>query len=317
MSFNLKDVLTKEEIRELTAKSDLRGAWAVLRIYLTVAATFALLGLYPHPLTFLFAVFILGGQQLACAILTHEAAHKTLFKNRWMNEVLADWMCARPTWTDVERYRQHHIAHHTHTGTDKDPDMSLVTPFPGTRRSLMRKFFRDLNGQTGIRRMVGLIGMDVGILKYTVAAEVERLPQEGRTWKEYIREGTKNMGPMIITNATMIAVLSLFDMAWVYSAWLIAYLTTFSLYVRIRSIAEHACTEGGPDMFKNTRTTYANWLARLTVAPMNVNYHLEHHVMASVPYYRLPQLHKKLLEKGLVKPVRGYAEVLKLASSAS
>lgn len=315
MSFNLKEVFTKEEIRELTAKSDWMGAWSIFRIYLIVGTTFALLGMYPHPLTFILAVIILGGQQLACAILTHEAAHKTLFRNRWMNEVLADWLCARPTWTDVERYRLHHIAHHTHTGTDKDPDMSLVTPFPGTRTSLMRKFFRDLNGQTGVRRIIGLIGMDVGILKYTVAAEVERLPQEGRTWRDYLREGIKNMGPMILTNMTMVAVLSMFGIAWVYSAWLIAYLTTFSLFIRIRSIAEHACTEGGPDMLKNTRTTYANWLARLTVAPMNVNYHIEHHVMASVPYYRLPKLHKKLLEKGLVKPAKGYAEVLRLASA--
>lgn len=317
MTFNLKDVLTKEEIKALTAKSDWRGAWGILRIYLSVGAIFTLLAMYPHPVTFVLAVFLLGGQQLACAILTHEAAHKTLFKTRWLNEVVADWLCARPIWTDVERYRQHHMSHHAHTGTEKDPDMSLVTPFPGTRGSLMRKFFRDLNGQTGIRRMIGLIGMDVGILRYTVAAEVERLPQEGRGWKDYLREGTINMGPMIITNVAMVMLLAAFDVAWVYSAWLIAYLTTFSLYIRIRSIAEHACTDQGPDMLKNTRTTYAGWLARLTVAPMNVNYHIEHHVMASVPYYRLPQLHKKLLEKGLVTPVRGYAEVLKLAAAKS
>ncbi len=165
--------------------------------------------------------------------------------------------------------------------------------------------------------MVGLIGMDVGILKYTVSAEVERLPQEGRSWKDYLRDGSKNMGPMLISNLILASVLAACGVLWVYSAWVVAYLTTFSLFIRIRSIAEHACLEGGPDMFKNTRTTYANWLARLTVAPMNVNYHLEHHVMASVPYYRLPQLHKMLLSRGLVQPVRGYSEVLKLASAKS
>ncbi len=314
MSFSLKEILTKDEIRALTAKSDWRGAWGIFRTWAIIAATFALLAAFPHPVTYLLAVVILGGQHLACAILTHEAAHKTLFKTRWMNEVLADWLCARPVWTDVERYRQHHISHHNYTGTEKDPDMSLVTPFPGTRGSLMRKFFRDLNGQTGLRRIIGLIGMDVGILKYTVAAEVERLPQEGRTWKDYLREGAKNMGPMIITNAALAGILAACGVLWVYTAWIVAYLTTFSLFIRIRSIAEHACTEGGPDMFKNTRTTYANWLARMTVAPMNVNYHLEHHVMASVPYYRLPELHQKLKEKGLVKPVSGYADVLRLAS---
>ena len=38
------------------------------------------------------------------------------------------------------------------------------------------------------------------------------------------------------------------------------------LFVRIRSIAEHGCLPRSPDMFLNTRTTQAGWLARMTVA---------------------------------------------------
>lgn len=316
MSIAIRDVLSREEMAELTRKSDLRGAWAILQVWLFVAATFALLAAFPNPLTFLLAVFLLGGQQLACAVLTHEASHYTLFKTRWMNETLTDWLVARPIWTDVTRYRQHHMAHHAHTGTDDDPDMSLVHPFPGSRASLRRKLLRDLSGRSGVRRIIGLIGMDLGILKYTVAAEVERLPQQGRTWRDYVRDGIRNMGPVVLANGALIAILAAFDAAWVYSAWVIAYLTTFSLYVRIRSIAEHACTEGGPEVLNNTRTTYANWLARLTVAPFQVNYHVEHHLMASVPYYRLKALHAKLRERGLVDTASGYRDVLRQAATA-
>ena len=88
MSIAIRDVLSREEMAALCRKSDLRGAWAILQVWLCIAATFALLAAYPNPLTFLLAVFILGGQQLACAVLTHEAAHYTLFKTRWMNEVV-------------------------------------------------------------------------------------------------------------------------------------------------------------------------------------------------------------------------------------
>lgn len=315
MSVALRDVLSREEVAELTRKSDLRGAWAIAQVWLVVAATFALLAAFPNPLTFVLAVFILGGQQLGCAVLTHEAAHTTLFKTRWMNEKLTDWLVARPIWTDVKRYRQHHMGHHAHTGTDDDPDMSLVHPFPGSRASLRRKLSRDLSGRSGIRRVIGLIGMDLGILKYTVAAEVERLPQEGRTWRDYLRDGLCHMGPVILANGVLAGVLAAFGALWVYSAWVVAYLTTFSLYVRIRSIAEHACTEGGPEVLNNTRTTHANWLARLTVAPFQVNYHVEHHLMASVPHYRLRKLHRKLRERGLVDPAPGYGAVLRLAST--
>ncbi|WP_043770596.1 fatty acid desaturase family protein [Algiphilus aromaticivorans] len=315
MSIAIRDVLSREEMAALCRKSDLRGAWAILQVWLCIAATFALLAAYPTPLTFLLAVFILGGQQLACAVLTHEAAHYTLFKTRWMNEVVTDWLVARPIWTDVKRYRQHHMGHHAHTGTEDDPDMSLVRPFPGSRASLRRKLLRDLSGRSGLRRVIGLIGMDLGILKYTVAADVERLPQEGRTWRDYLRASLRNMGPVLIANGVLAAVLAALGALWVYSAWVVAYLTTFSLYVRIRSIAEHACTEGGPEVLNNTRTTHANWLARLTVAPFRVNYHVEHHLMASVPYYRLKDLHDKLRARGLVQPQPGYRHVLELASA--
>ena len=87
------------------------------------------------------------------------------------------------------------------------------------------------------------------------------------------------------------------------------------LLVRIRSIAEHGCLKNSPDMFKNTRTTRAGWLARMTVAPIHVNYHMEHHLMASVPHYRLPQMHALLRAKEAVPVAPGYAEVLRLASS--
>ena len=315
MSVAIRELLSREEMAALTRKSDLRGAWAILQVWLVVGACFTLLAWYPNPVTFVLAVVVLGGQQLACAVLTHEAAHTTLFKTRWMNEVLTDWLVARPIWTDVKRYRAHHMGHHAHTGTDDDPDMSLVRPFPGSRASLRRKLLRDLSGRTGIRRVIGLIGMDLGILKYTVAAEVERLPQDGRSWRDYLRDGVRHMGPVVLSNAVLATVLAASGALWVYSAWLVAYLTTFSLFVRIRSIAEHACTEGGPEVVKNTRTTRANGLARLTVAPFQVNYHVEHHLMASVPYYRLTQLHRMLRDRGLVEPAPGYGAVLRLAST--
>ena len=205
MSHSIRDILDREQIAALTAKSDWRGAWAVLRVYLALAVIFALLAMFPNPLTFLIAVLLLGGQQLAFAILAHEAAHRSLFKTRWLNDRLADWLCARLIWTDVARYRQHHIAHHSHTYTERDPDMSLVAPFPCSRASLRRKFVRDLLGQTGLRRVIGLVGMDLGLLKYTVAADVERVPQDGRNWRDYLSDGLRNMGPVLLVNAALAA----------------------------------------------------------------------------------------------------------------
>ena len=47
-----------------------------------------------------------------------------------------------------------------------------------------------------------------------------------------------------VTNAAVVGGLALTGHAWVYWAWVVADLTTFNLFVRIRSLAEHACTDG-------------------------------------------------------------------------
>jgi fatty acid desaturase len=51
------------------------------------------------------------------------------------------------------------------------------------------------------------------------------------------------------------------------------------------------------------------------VAPVRVNYHLEHHALAAVPYYRLPQMHRLLRAKGLVSEPPSYWDVLRVAST--
>ena len=80
-------------------------------------------------------------------------------------------------------------------------------------------------------------------------------------------------------------------------------------------MAEHACTDLTDNFFMNTRTTRANLLARLTVAPHHVNYHLEHHLLMTAPHYRLPKMHRMLRARGALAGrhiAKNYREVLRL-----
>ncbi|MFN3400793.1 MAG: fatty acid desaturase, partial [Ferrovibrio sp.] len=70
----------------------------------------------------------------------------------------------------------------------------------------------------------------------------------------------------------------------------------------------------------NTRTTYANPLARLLLAPYWVNYHLEHHLLLSLPCWKLPAAHRLLLTKGLrdqMEVQESYLDVLRMAASGA
>jgi fatty acid desaturase len=312
------DILSRDEIRAFTRRSDLAGALAVAWSWLVIAGCFAALALVPHPAVFVVAVVLLGGRQLALAVAMHEAAHGTLFRTRWCNDVLTDWLCARPVWSDTARYREHHLGHHAHTGTERDPDLGLALAEPMTRRSLRRKILRDLVGLSGLRRVVGLMAIDAEILVYDVGGSPRRAPRRSRGY--HLRALAKNIWKPILANAVMLGVLAAAGHAWVFSAWVVAYLTVFSLVIRVRSLAEHAVTARTDDQLRNTRTTHANLLARMTLAPLHVNYHLEHHLLPTVPWWRLPALHRTLRERDALPATslaRGYLHVLQLVTATA
>lgn len=314
-AFRLTDAFTPEEIRGFNAKSDLAGWWAVGGCWALIAATFAVMALWPNPATVLLGLVLLGGRQLALSILMHEAAHYSLFRTRALNDVVGNWLCARLVWNDVARYRKHHIQHHSHTSTELDPDLCLVAPFPTSPASLRRKFLRDLIGLTALKRVIGLFLMDVGALTYTVSGGARPVPRDGRPLIAYVRAGLRNMGPVVITNGLLAFALAACGQGWLYLVWLGAYFTTYSLFIRIRALAEHACTEMSDHPLRNTRTTRAGLLARLTVAPVHVNYHLEHHLMPSAPWFRLPAMHETLRRRHAVEAAPGYLDVLRLVST--
>src|ERR1700676_5322349 len=105
---------------------------------------------------------------------------------------------------------------------------------------------------------------------------------------------------------------------WYFGVWLFAMATWLPLVARIRNIAEHACTSTGEDPFSHARTTLANPIEPLLIAPYWVNFHAEHHLFMYLPCYRLPEAHRLLIEKGLIKRMEvrpGYLDVMRLATS--
>jgi fatty acid desaturase len=101
---------------------------------------------------------------------------------------------------------------------------------------------------------------------------------------------------------------------------LAALATCFQLFLRLRNIAEHACTSvGSEDPFTHARTTRAGWLERATVAPYWVNYHAEHHLFMGVPCYRLAEVHAALGARGdheRMTIAQSYGAVLRQVTAA-
>ena len=318
MKRKIGEILSRDEVRMLSERSDLRGALAVVTTWGVIAGVLAGLAYatrLPLPLAipaFVLGIIILGGRHLALAILHHEAAHKSLFATSWLNDAVGDWLCARPVWNHLGRYRAHHLKHHARTNQPDDPDLSLIAPFPVRRSSLRRKLWRDVLGISGLKFLIGHVLMNAGAIQYTVSGDAVRLPR--KAWWRYVTSFAVNAAGMLLTNAVLVAILALAGHAWLYGVWVLAYVTPYPLFLRIRSLAEHACTERSDDLFENTRTTRAGLLARATVAPIRVNYHLEHHALPAVPFYRLPAMHRLLRERGAPEPP-SYGDVLRIVST--
>jgi len=245
-------------------------------------------------LTILLALPLLGGRQLGLAVLMHECGHRSLFKTAKLNDVLGQWLCALPIMNDMPSYARGHLKHHKTAGTTEDPDLPNYQAYPISRESFRRKIIRDLTGQTGYK-----------LLSYIFCGSSRG--SAGVMSKEK-RGGSQVLVQQISAQLVMIVILALFGAAWLYLLWVGAYMTTFMLFIRLRQVAEHAAV---PDLFDldprmNTRTVIPHWWERCLMAPNMVNYHMEHHFMASVPCYRLKELHWNLSGKQALDNMPGF-----------
>jgi fatty acid desaturase len=75
--------------------------------------------------------------------------------------------------------------------------------------------------------------------------------------------------------------------------WVVPILTSFSFFMVLRQLVQHG--NGGRGWLTNTRVFFVNPLINFAVFPLGQDYHLPHHLFASVPHYRLKDLHEALL----------------------
>lgn len=296
------DYLSKEDIREFTARSDLAGLRMLGINWLMIAAIFWAASTWTNPVTLLLAVVLLGGRQLGLSVMQHEAGHGTLFRTPWMNNVLTQWFAALPVLGDIPSYAASHRQHHKLAGSHDDPDLPNYENYPVSAASFRRKLWRDVTGQTGTKLLVAI----------TRGAGNRIMMREG--------EGSGSPFHALLANAVLLAILTLFGIPEFYLLWVAAFLTSFMLVARIRQVAEHGAVKGlyDADPRLNTRTTVASWYERLVLCPCYVNYHLEHHLLASVPAHKLPRLHRVLEERGFFREypdavAHGYWGVIKRA----
>ena len=279
--------LPAAQLKQLSVLQPWRAVLATAEEWAIIAAAIALSMLYWHPALYVLAVLFVGSRQHALLILGHDASHYRILKTRWLNDLFSNVFLMWPTFASVEAFRKFHGTHHQYTNLEMDGNRQLwhthnadgeLAPewvFPKTRTGLAMMILRRAAFLTGIGWILrGLIG----------ASLIPSPP--------WMRATRLAFYLSIATALTVFGGWTAFLMYWIvpFCTWQIAV-----QYMRL--ICEHSAVESEEEEYSVTRTTLPTWLEALFVLPRNVGYHLEHHWYPSVPFYRLPELHRLLMER--------------------
>lgn len=296
--------LSPEELRELSRPSAAAAWTAVLLDWALIAATFALAARTPW-WTYPVWLVLMSRHQLALALLMHDAAHGRLFESRAWNDRTAQLLCAGPVLLPLETYKRGHLKHHQDPLTPGDPDIILIGGYPVEKGTLVRKLLQDVSGLS-YYKFLKFFMYQAKRQRRRVAAGTE--PKSGGTLSPaWVRGG------IVGSNLVLLGALAASGHPLLYlTLWAVPFMTVLQALLRVRGLAEHAGYQPGPDQARNARTVLNPWQT-FFFAPHNVNYHIEHHLYPSIPFFRLPDAHGLLKKRGALPKENvftGYGSVL-------
>jgi len=270
--------LDRAQLRALSQRSDARG---LLQLAMH-AGLLVLTGALVHEArgsAWLVAAMLLEGIVLVflfCAM--HEAAHRTAFATRAVNDALA-WACGLLLVLPPEYFRLYHFAHHRYTQDPaRDPELSLA-PARRLRTYLWRisglpNWISRLKVTLG-HALTGTVGED-----FVPALKRAAVVREARVfWGIYLA--------VFLLSCLLRRTDALFY--WVIPALL------GQPFLRLYLMGEHAGCALSNDVYENTRTTRTHVAVRLLAWQMP--YHVEHHAFPSVPFHALPRVHALVRER--------------------
>jgi fatty acid desaturase len=294
---DFRKALPREVVQSLTRRSVWRASAAVVHDFAVIAIAIAVaLYFWPNPLVILLSVIVIGTRQHALFVMAHDAAHYLLYERRWLNDAVGR-ACATVQGLSMCTYRVIHRLHHNNLYGELDPDTALHGGYPRGRWYLIKKLLKDLSGLTAWKTYAYFLG---GAPALNTATNVAVRPLDDTSAK--LREEAKRDRNVVIA----FHVLLLLFFAWsgyllqYLVLWVVPLVTVVQAILRLRAIAEHGATTDFSSPLTAARTnTGPVWLEWL-IFPHHVNYHIEHHLYASVPHYNLRKLNREMASRGLL-----------------
>jgi fatty acid desaturase len=267
----------RDELRRIpTARNVVTVVMAVVQTFGVVIAAAVVDTWWAYVVAFL----LMGRGHALLNILGHEAAHRLLFPNRRVNDLVGRWLLSYPTLLAFGAYRRVHFAHHRDELGPDEPDIALYRGYPIPVDSWHRKLRRDL------------LGVSAGKNFRALARSLRRPSLEA--WE------------IVAVQAVLLGASIAFGRPLAYVVWILSWSTLWKLSNRLRAIAEHGGMERSTDRRRTTHVVRQTAIARFLMVPYNTGWHLAHHVDMGVPWRSLPALHAELVRAGWLVPAVEY-----------
>ena len=270
-----------ERLRALQARTNARAARDTI-LWLGLLAVFGYLAFRALGSWWAVPAFMVYGALYGGAgdSRWHECGHGTAFRTKRLNDVvyyIASFMLLRqPTL-----WRWSHVRHHTDTiVVGRDPE--IMFPRPSSLRRVLGVYVPVMILPKAVWRTLKHAAgrIDDDARDFIPTDELPKLKWESRAYIAVLGG----------TAVWCVAVGSIVPALYIglptfYGAWLMVFF----------GATQHAgLREDVLDHRYNSRTVYMNPVLRFLYS--NMNYHVEHHIFPTVPYYALPALHAEIKE---------------------
>ena len=223
----------------------------------------------------------------------HEFCHKTVFKTQALNVFFLHIFSFLGWYSHISFWASHQ-AHHRYTLHPPD-DSEVVLPVKFTLKSYLGLAFINVRGF--LLRMQHDLLLSFGVIKDDW--EQVLFPPDN----EKGRRALFNWARVLMIGHGLIVLISALT-GW----WMLAVLVTFAPFYAggfqyLLNVAQHiGLTDNTPDYRISTRTIALNPV--LAFLYWQMNFHIEHHMYAAVPFYNLPELHR-IVKHDMPVPCQG------------
>ena len=207
---------------------------------------------------------IAGASMHGVCLFTHEGVHGTIHKNILVNNFIGS-LSGYIVLQTMAGYRVLHLKHHKYLNINGDPGL--------LKTYVSNKFI--------------IVAMEWGYLLFGYVAFLSVIPYQG------FKQGTKKDKVLIIKDLVFIFLISgliikLLPLSWLIHGWLIPMIFVHFM-MNVRGMSQHLMLEDHHDPYNGARTIIAHPIVDFFLC--NENYHIEHHLYPSIPWYNLKKVH--------------------------